>query len=375
MECKNCGYQTNDDKKFCPECGNQLTKSSNDPTIKKPLSKKVILIASIAAILSLSCIVFYFIGKGKFQPENKLQNFEQAIEDKNTDKLQKLLSPVNDSFDITKENTANFIKYLNSNPQKYDALLSRLTQQAESMSNSGENEMAYLNDTYATLNMIKEGKKWLLFDDYQIIVTPMYLDLYMDTKDVELYVDGNKVGTSTGKDYHEEFGPFMPGIHEIKATFKNPYAASSVSDEVELFDSSESKLVHTLELEAEEVTISSIYDDAALFVDGKKTDITVGPEEKSIGMFPTNESVSIYVEKEFPWGTAKSEEVYINSNHETFDTIYPLSKENQDEMLNQLNETLAQYAQALTKRDASVMKDGITDKLKNFSRKDQRNKD
>ncbi|WP_099158602.1 zinc ribbon domain-containing protein [Virgibacillus ndiopensis] len=364
MECKKCGYRTNEEKQFCPECGNQLSNKSKGLNSNKPMNKKYIVFASIAMIIILSFIAFFFIGKGKFTPENTVDAFEKAVENKDTKALKNLINPVNDSFELTKENTSLFIEFLSNNPKKYDKLINRLNQQVESINTSGENRMAYSNDTYATVNIIKEGKKWWLFDNYEIVVVPMYLDLYMDTKDVGLFVNGNRVGTSTGKDYHEKFGPFMPGIHQLKATFDNSYVSSNVEEEVELFDSSKPSLVHTLKLDVAEVKATTRYDDSNLYINGKKTDIVIGKDEKSLGMFPTDESVKAHVEKEFPWGTGKSEELVINGDYLTFSTIDPLSEKDQEALLNKLNDTISQYMQALTKQDASVMKDNFTDAMK-----------
>lgn len=363
MKCKNCGYKTNQNKNFCPECGNPLSEPTKKVGKNKTNSKKLLAIICSTIILIAAIISFFLVGNSKFTPEKEIQAFETAVNEKDVDALKGILHPVNDSFNVTEENASQFLEYLANHPKKHETLINRLNEQVETVS-SGTMAKASLNNTYATVNIVKDGKKWMFFDDYKIMVSPMHLDLYMDTEGIDLYVDDEKVGTSSGEGYHKEFGPYMPGMHKVTATFENSYISSSIDEEVELFNSNDSTLIHTLELDATEVEVSSIYDDSTLYINGEKTDITVGSDKTSIGMFPTNESVSLYAEKEFPWGTAKSEEHYINGDYVQFDTIYPLSEQNEEALFKQLNDTLIQYRQALSKKDASLLKTGATKKLK-----------
>lgn len=65
-----------------------------------------------------------------------------------------------------------------------------------------------------------------------------------------------------------------------------------------------------LDFDAVMLNISSQFYDAEIFINGKATGILV-KDGKNIGPLPTDGSVKVHLEKEFPWGRVKGDEVTV----------------------------------------------------------------
>ncbi|MFD1421700.1 zinc ribbon domain-containing protein [Lactiplantibacillus songbeiensis] len=62
------------------------------------------------------------------------------------------------------------------------------------------------------------GKKWLLFDKYQIKVKPLYAKLTTNRSGVQLKINGKSVGSSNSNYYEHKFGPYVPGNYQLLAS-------------------------------------------------------------------------------------------------------------------------------------------------------------
>lgn len=337
---------------------------SGESKKKKPL-RKIIVIASIALVIVVSFFVFYFIGQDKFAPENKVMAFEDAVKNGDAKELRSLLSPYKDTFKITDENTAELLAYLEKNPDAFEALIEKLNSQVEFMkSSSGSNGSKYLDDVYGTINITQKGKQWVLFNDYQLVVVPAYIEINANNENVDLLIDNEKMATSSGDDYKESFGPFMPGIHNVKAVFDNSYVSTEEKETIDLFNSKQQTVGHSFDLPLGEIEINSLFDDFDLYVNGEKADTKIKEGKQSIGTFPIDGSVVLDIRKAYPWGDVKSNEQVVEDNYIGFDTVNALSDEAEIALMEKINDTINQRYVALTKKDASIFKEGITDNMK-----------
>ena len=367
MVCDKCGHEFKDkNKRFCPECGNNLIVQSDETKPKKRMGIKGIAILLVIFLLIVSFIIFYFIGKAKFTPENTVKAFETAVKEQDYKGVEKLLTPSQDGFKINKENTTNFVQFLNDTPAYYDQLTDQLYEQAETISSSPDkSNTTAKQDTYGTMFLSKKGKQWVIFDDYQFVVVPLFIELSAKSEDLDLYINDEKVATSSGdQDSLEKFGPFMPGVQTVKAVFENPYVTSEEVEEIEGFDSHLEAISHTFSMKVDEIEVTSLFDNYNLYVDGEETDIPLSnARNQLIGTFPTNGSVILQVGKDYPWGHVISEEKAIDSAQIGFDTVHPLTAEAQTDLMEQLNNTMKQYFAALTKNKIDDFNEGISENL------------
>ncbi|ASK62841.1 hypothetical protein CFK37_12130 [Virgibacillus phasianinus] len=359
MKCKQCRNTIKGQKKFCPECGNNLSQQ-NETKIKKPLRKKLITFLTLGLIIIIAAVAFYSIGKNKFTPENKIAAFEEAVKNNNVNELMDLISPYNNSFEVTTDSTAILLDYLKSNPQKYNQIIENLNQQLKAMETSSEGK--YIN--YATLKLTKKGKEWLFFDNYKLTVIPAFIELSANQENIDFYIDNKKIATSSEKGSLEKSEPLMPGLHTVKGTFHNSYISSSQKVKMELFNTKEQSLIHNFEFDLGEVDVK-LYteEDYQLYINNKKTDVTLEKGEQTIGTFPLDGSIKMHAEKEYPWGTAKSQIVTVDNNRLFLEDIYVLTEEQQNKLMKQLNNTISEYYSSLSKKDVSSLKGGVSENL------------
>ena len=363
MRSKNCSHIVKKDAQFCPECGANLELQH----AKKKGSKKIIILfSSIITALILSVIIVYFIGKDSFSPEQVVMSFENAVNNQDAKELVDLLHSSTESLEINEENTKNLIDYLLDNPNEFEDLKEQLNNQVEFINTTSNkiNGTAYLDDNYATINIKQDGKNWLFFDDYELVVIPGYIQLSLDeeNENITLYINDNEVDAV---EENTSFGPYMPGAYAAKAVFDNTYVTLEEEETINLFATGQESLGHTFDMPIEETTVYSIVPDAQLYINGEESDITLDEGKQVIGTFPNDDSVTLQIDKEYPWGHVKSEEkVITNDNHVNFDKLIVFNDEEQNKMMEQLNEMIASYHVALSEKDASKLDKRVTDNLK-----------
>ncbi|RDW21713.1 zinc ribbon domain-containing protein [Oceanobacillus chungangensis] len=363
MKCKNCGHGVKKDAQFCPECGANLKMQHE----KKRSSKKIMIVfTSIITVILLSIIIAFFVGKDRFSPEQVVSAFEDAVNNQDANQLVDLLHSSTDSLEITEENTKRLIDYLVDNEDEFEDIKGQLNNQVEFINSTSNqsNGTAYQDDTYATINITKDGKKWLFFDDYKLVVIPGYIQLNLDEENeiVTLYINDEEVEAT---EEYTNFGPYMPGAYSAKAVFDNTYVTLEEEETLNLFSTDQEALGHTFDMPVAETSVYSIVPDAQLYINGKESDITLDEGKQVIGSFPNDESVTLQIDKEYPWGHVRSEEKVITSdNYVNFDRLIAFNEEEQNKIMEQLNEMISSYHVALTEKDASKLDKRITNNLK-----------
>lgn len=123
-------------------------------------------------------------------------------------------------------------------------------------------------------------------------------------------------------------------------------------------------MVHSFDFPVEEITGHSDYNEYTLYVNGEKTDIEINEGEQPIGEFPNDGIVSLSIGKDFPWGEVRSEEVKITNEDEIeFHIEHALNEKARTALMEQLNTIVANYQEALTKKDASILDEGMIKKI------------
>lgn len=358
MRCLKCGNINKEQNQFCSECGSNLSGQNAGKEGQKS-KKQVIVLATTMIVIITGLIIFYQVGKAKFTPENVVQAFKEGVENNDPDKIQNLLLSSDKSFSINIDNTSNLVEFLEENQKVFENLIDKLNDEAKEL-NSGVTAHN-TEGSYGTLNLTKDGKQWLFFDEYRLEVIPIYIKLAIESDEIDLSINGENVSTSSKK---EAFGPYMPGTHVVNAGYQNKYTSTAITDEINIFDSAEDTVMHEVEFPLAEVSIMSLHDEYKLFINGEQTDVVINEGENLIGTFPTDSSTAVYIQKEFPWGTVKSEEKPITSDIVELDEINVFTKDEKTSLMEQLNEIISLYHKALTKRDEAILKTQVTDNLK-----------
>lgn len=359
LKCSSCGHTVSADKKFCPECGADLSEQKE----KKRKSRKKILIAALTVGLAAAAVfAFFSIGNSKFTPAGTVTAFQDAVENGDTGKLEGLLMTSDEALDVGQEEANALIEYLNGHPDKMDQLLEKLNRDAWIIEESGGKETGSSDEYFASLTLVPEGKGWLLFDDYKLEVIPAYIDMYTNNEEIALTAGEFSGNIPADSEEGIVFGPFLPGTYPVTATFDNTYVIKEVEEEVELFMVRQQEVVHSFDLKVEEVTVSVPEDDFRLVIDGQETDTVLSEGEQSVGLLPIDGSVGLSVKKSFPWGELESPEFALEGKGQYFDrdVMISFTDDEMDTLLQQFNETFRLYQQALSERDSSLLGDGAT---------------
>lgn len=383
--CRHCGAKLNEGAVFCGECGKPVQEVkqpsaiestptpegtqdalSGDqspvqqtvpqqegyqvPVQKKPMSKKqkvtIISLVSVAVVL----LVSYLVLKNLTDPVKMLERFEAAIEEKDEDTLMDLLSSGSSKVKLEEKHVKGLIDYLNEEERVFDDIMTSLENQLRTLER-GDKVHSYLYH----LKLEKDGKKFLLFDNYKIVLQPVDIIFSSNHANVDFYLDGKKVGTSKEAYEDFEYGPVLPGIYKVKSELKGKFASAVNETEVNLFE--EANLTGeawvNLDLEVDSLDIYTNYDDVEIFINGESAGKSDG-RHFYLDVINIDGSNTVYAEKEFPWGVVRSEEVPIDDDYIEL-TINPISAELEKELADLVKEFYLERNEAYKSLDASKL--------------------
>lgn len=307
-------------------------------TLLEKMKQNRIAVISVAAALIIVMLlaVVYVAGAKAADKDRVMDKFEKAVLKNDTGSAVRLLHSSDPSL-INDQTAAAWIDFLNKNPD-YLTKIKNVLQNV---------------DEASPVRLIKDGKTMLVFNRYLLDVSPHYIQASSNLPETKIYVDGTEAGAVSKEGEKKQFGPYLPGVHTVKGVFQGDYASIEDSREVDLFDAGGQSDV-AFSLKANYVTLSSNYDDADVYVNGKK--IGSVKENGKIGPVSLDGSVKIMVEKEFPWGKAKSAETAITSASNLMLPVQTLTDELKEQAMELINEYRQSWFEARTERDVSLIK-------------------
>lgn len=168
---------------------------------------------------------------------------------------------------------------------------------------------------------------FLFLENYYLEITPVSIKVNTDFDSTKIYLNDNLL-----KDSNIKKG-VIPGIYKVKGELETPYGKVSKEEEVSLMQNEEI----SLKLDAMNITLSSNFDDAKVYINDKDTGKVVR-DIKDFGPIPTNLDTYISLEKNFPWGVIKSDKLKV--------TDLP----NINIKINMVNDTLKKNIEEVVKR-------------------------
>src|SRR5699024_8679770 len=283
--------------------------SNEVPTSSSVSKRKKWYILSTVALFVL-LIGAYFIGNYMTSAQHALEEFKEAIEDEDYEKLESMLTAKDKDVTINEESVKSFVKLFTSKPSELNFLMTHLKQQAQ---NGGDN---YMIDP---VDLVKDGKQLLVFDDYQFQINPVYFNVSTNYKDTDIIINDEVVATSDSEYFEMEVGPLIPGEHTIKAVYDTGFFNLYTEETVTNSDPSYAQYVD-LYLSGDQVgfnLFSNRYDELKsiqLYVNGKDTgwDLIKGD---LVGPLLIDGTMNAAFEAEFPWGTMKTNEIPIDQSY------------------------------------------------------------
>ncbi|MFD1037078.1 zinc ribbon domain-containing protein [Virgibacillus byunsanensis] len=374
--CKNCGKEFVQGAKFCKHCGEDLTAttesqslgldttqkpspeppkdsglstSENRQTVKSKLS------IAITGVLIVLLLIGYQVGASMTSQEKIIERFETAMIEKDAGTVADILKSSSKNLTINEEAVSGFINYFSENPSKRGHLINHLKRQGQDYeNNSNVADAADDSPFYYAVNLVKDGKK-LIFDNYEINVSPVYFTVYTNYENTEILLDEEVIAISDKENFSKEVGPYLPGTYQFRANYKSDFIELTTETERTNFDPGYTDEVD-LYVEGEHVEFYIPFDEqltsTTLSLNSEDTGIDV-TEQHTVGPVLTDGSMSASIEGEFPWGSIKTEEVPIDNNYidVEFSADEALKQTIQDKVI-QFNQ---EYIEAYTSADASLL--------------------
>lgn len=270
--------------------------------------------ALFIAILGIVIIAggLYAVGAYITDGEHIITKFEQAAKDGDAAALASILKSNDSKLVLDEDNIKPLVDYLKNDHFSRESIGAELREQLKQY----DKNMNYadVSDIYykSIIHLQKDGKRFLLFDDYNLQVIALYPDVTTNYKGTKIKVNGKDMLTTNEEYYYDKVGPVVPGKNVFQATFEGDFSKMEVKKTVTLTTANSFESIE-LDLDGDYLTLVSDFDDASVFIDNKDTNLTVD-EFDSIGPFLVDGSSEVHIEKEFPWGVVKSEAIPIDDS-------------------------------------------------------------
>lgn len=208
-----CGQTLEAQDKFCPACGKttatesaiQLQKITNPQIIpaKQPMSKKRKIVLGI--VLAICCIMVggYLTAKNFYSLENQQKRLVEIVKNKDVNQMKKNTISADPNYTITKEELKKYFDYYNQ-PEHKEAFSLLLGELGSDDGNTGD------------LALVKNGKKFLLFDEYQWELKPGYITVSTNQKNMKLFLNNQEKEITSDKQEQIVWGPLTPMDYKVK---------------------------------------------------------------------------------------------------------------------------------------------------------------
>ena len=380
--CKECGHLLKSGERFCQECGTEIALEANDtsteqnvltesetavasperssreeqhfPRQKWTLKKKLTLLTTVIIIILL--FTGYKFGSAMTSKEKAIEHFQTALNQNDSNALQKLLFSSDPNLKINHTNLKPLIAYLKANPEEKKVFVKTAKAQS-SLLDSSSSAYPYSGTAYEQSPFIlkKHGKTLMLFDHYQFEINPFYLTLSTNYNKADLYVNGKKVAQANSDDYSKKVGPYILGIYHTESRLKNTYADLTHKEDIVLDGSEGQKVDSDLDLEGDYFTLDNqTGESGTLILNGKSTKLDLNSVDK-IGPLNMDGSTMMQIAYNLPWGKVTSEPVAIDSNTMTLNDL-PVSDDQKQNIIQILSDYEKSWAETQSTRSIGKLK-------------------
>lgn len=288
--CKDCGYQMEADKVFCPNCGakslapplaepvlTRETVKQSLPKKKMSLIKKVVLITIFLIIAGI--IGTYFFFDNKYNAESKVTAFYNSIVNQDQESFYNYL----DLKSTALYEPSIYLAYVED--QEHEKLLEDLKKHARQINSDGITRIVKHEDGTDLFRLTTE-KKYFLFNELHI--EPFYSDLTVksDFNSLQFVFAGETRDLSSGD---TTFSDILTGDYPATFTADNGEELTTTFTILPKEDTSFS-LVRSDYM----ITIESDQPDSILFINGESTGKPV-KDIKEIGPYFEDEEIELHL--------------------------------------------------------------------------------
>ena len=279
------------------------------------------------AIMFIPIIVIFIFLLGKFSlsKEEVLNKFQLALINGNYSMLSHYVKVENEG--VSSEELQPLIDGYN----KDETRIRKIVNEIRKSGNSG--------------NFTLKSSKGLLKERYYIDINTVTVNFVTNVNDVDIEFSNKRFNLLDKAEFD-----VIPGIYKVLYTYKTEYGDISDSKIINLM---EDKTVE-INVDGNYITMYSNFDDAKVFINNIDTGL-VSKDIKNYGPFPKDKEIKIFLQREFPWGTIKSEEISIKDEQYIKLDINMVN----DVLNNMIDETVNDFYsssfQALNNKDKNII--------------------
>lgn len=344
-ECAECGERLSEQDRFCMACGQPTGDLVADGQEADRLKAWEILKSYkwwIIGIAALAVIVIggYLFGKYWTSADRQIASLEAAIRTEDALRLASLLHIGDEGTPIDESQAKTIIAYVKSH-DLLDDVAGDLKRQAD----GGE------GTSFAVL--VKDGSQFGFYQKYRIDVMTSTADVHTNYEGAKIFLDGKEVATADSDDFKTTVGPLVPGEYDLEARYAGEYTTLKAAHRLTATGSDPVGTVD-LTLEGQYVKVDSNFEGAAIFIDGTDTGAVTGQDDE-LGPVAVDGSNKVHLEKAFPWGAVKSEEVPIDEASMRIE-IDPNTDAMKETVMKDVSDFLLSWMDAYRKLDASAVR-------------------
>ncbi|ADQ04160.1 hypothetical protein Calow_0583 [Caldicellulosiruptor owensensis OL] len=400
--CPKCGATIEKESKVCRQCGEDLepkildnlqrtkrefflekyfdeqTKEFKIPSIKLKFDKKFLpwFCGIIGFIIVL--ILFVTIGKLIYSPQRVVNEFKEAVKNKDTKKLsQILIHETNEQ--VSQDNLKAFLELCQTKPEYINGVFKALDEAIQSISNSSSDKKNrsltdILSDLFSTQDYSNDfllkptGKGLIFFMKYKIAAKNYFLKVKCDTKDAKIYLNGKNIASVSDPSQEISIGPLIAGIYKIKVEYKGPYCNLEKVYEEKIYSSdfsNSNQYTAEIDLYPRYVKLNSDFEDAEIILNGKPTGVLV-KDGSEFG--PVSDESEFSAKIKLPWGEVRTTSVKLGSWSNSITIPNTLSNDDTnnstfEKVASVINDFEKSYRTAMTSQDPNKFLH-ISDELK-----------
>ncbi len=294
----------------------------------KSLFKERKLELSIISVVIFVILIFLF-SNFTLSKEKLLKKFELALINGNSNSLAKCVKL--EDKDIASKELKPLIDGYDKNKLRINKIVNEIRR-------NGKSE-----------NFKLKIKKGFLYDKYYIDINTINVKFTTNISDVNVEFLNKRFNLINEAEFN-----IIPGEYSLSYKYKTKYGDISESKIINLM---EDKIVE-VNIDANYITVYSNYDDAKVFINNVDTGL-ISKEIKNYGPLPKDKDIKVFIQREFPWGIIKSEEISIGNNQYINLNIDMVN----DRLNNMINETVDSFYSsvfnALNNKDKNLISGSI----------------
>ncbi|QCH26588.1 zinc ribbon domain-containing protein [Clostridium tyrobutyricum] len=353
--CTKCGSKLEEGETTCHNCGynfaskqyenlkdeevedeevedEELDEEPGLPKLSK--RKKIGILSAVIAIIVVVC--FIFMGRSLAGPSKIADRFQADIASGNKSDLSKILYSNDNRLKIDESGSSTLISYFKDNPSYLNKVVDNMNTQISNTNLIKKASAASKNN----FSLVIAGRTMLFFPKYKVNVRPTFIQINTGIKNVELSLDGNKIGKSDTDNFTKEFGPFMPGKYKLYANYKGNYTSLNKAYDIDLVDSENDRVNVDVFKDLKYIQINGQYPNAEIFVNNKNSKVRIS----DAGNFgPVNPGTKIYAIADEGGKKLKSDEYMVTSGDSDVELNFSDAEENLSNVQSQIGNLMSMY--------------------------------